>query len=147
LFVGYLSAKLSKLVSTKCFETAFGPLGPKDISWKKRSHSADLAPVHTPRTTQQLLAEFWTLADWPPYLPDLNLLDFSILHNFEGERPGNNSRQFECPMSVHCQGMGLASERIHPQKLLLIPPLLRKMKFELNRLLANSHTPPNIFQA
>jgi hypothetical protein len=24
------------------------------------------------------LAEFWTLADRPPYLPDLNLLKFSI---------------------------------------------------------------------
>jgi hypothetical protein len=23
------------------------------------------------------LAEFWFSADWPPYLPDLNLLDFS----------------------------------------------------------------------
>jgi hypothetical protein len=24
------------------------------------------------------MAEFWTLADWPPYSPDLNPLDFSI---------------------------------------------------------------------
>jgi hypothetical protein len=23
------------------------------------------------------VAEFWFSADWPPYLPDLNLLDFS----------------------------------------------------------------------
>jgi hypothetical protein len=23
------------------------------------------------------MAEFWFLADWPPYLPNLNLLDFS----------------------------------------------------------------------
>jgi hypothetical protein len=30
------------------------------------------------RTTQQLLAEIWTLMDWLPYLLDLNLLDFSI---------------------------------------------------------------------
>jgi hypothetical protein len=42
----------------------------------------DLALAHTARTTQQFLketiAEFWTLADWPPYSPDLNPLDFSI---------------------------------------------------------------------
>jgi hypothetical protein len=25
-----------------------------------------------------LLAEFWTLVDWPPYLLDLNLLDISV---------------------------------------------------------------------
>jgi hypothetical protein len=33
---------------------------------------------HTNRTTQQLLAEFWTLADRPLYSLDLKLLDFSI---------------------------------------------------------------------
>jgi hypothetical protein len=42
----------------------------------------DLAPTHTARTTQQFLretmAEFWTSADWPPYSPDLNPLDFSV---------------------------------------------------------------------
>ncbi len=26
----------------------------------------------------QVLDEFWTLADWPPYLPDLNSLGVSI---------------------------------------------------------------------
>jgi hypothetical protein len=39
----------------------------------------DVAPVIATRTTQQLLAESWTSADWPQYSPDLNLLDFSIL--------------------------------------------------------------------
>jgi hypothetical protein len=24
------------------------------------------------------MAEFWILAEWPPYSPDLNLLDFSV---------------------------------------------------------------------
>ncbi len=63
---------------TSTFETVFGPLGPGDLSWQKLHHSADLAPIHAARTTQQLLAELWTLADWPSYSPDLNLLDFSI---------------------------------------------------------------------
>jgi hypothetical protein len=39
---------------------------------------AVLALVHTARTTQQLLVEFWTPAEWQPYSPDLNLLDFTI---------------------------------------------------------------------
>jgi hypothetical protein len=60
------------------FETAFGPLNTEDVSGQKIRLAADLAPVHTARTPQQLLAEFWTPADSPPYLPDLNLLDFSI---------------------------------------------------------------------
>jgi hypothetical protein len=38
----------------------------------------DLAPAHTAMITQLLFAEFWTLADWPPYCSDLNSLDFSI---------------------------------------------------------------------
>jgi hypothetical protein len=37
----------------------------------------DSAAAHTATTTQQLLAEFWTLADWPLYSLGLNLLDFS----------------------------------------------------------------------
>ncbi len=36
----------------------------------------DLALAHIVRTIQQFLAEFLTLADWPPYWPDLNPLDF-----------------------------------------------------------------------
>jgi hypothetical protein len=30
--------------------------------------------------TLQLLAEFWTSVDWPPYLPDLHILYFAIWH-------------------------------------------------------------------
>jgi hypothetical protein len=36
------------------------------------------APTYTPKTTQRLLAEFWIQVNWPPYLPDLNMLDFYI---------------------------------------------------------------------
>jgi hypothetical protein len=45
---------------------------------KKKRSLEDLALVHTARTTRQLVAEFWTPADSLPYLPDLNLLNFSI---------------------------------------------------------------------
>ncbi len=40
---------------------------------------ADLALSYTPKTAMQLLAEFVFPADRPPYLPDLNSLDFSIM--------------------------------------------------------------------
>jgi hypothetical protein len=35
------------------------PLSLEDVSWQKKSLSADLVLVHTARTTQQLFAEFW----------------------------------------------------------------------------------------
>jgi hypothetical protein len=42
----------------------------------------DSVPAHTARTTQQFfretMAEFWSLADWPPYSLGLNPQDFSI---------------------------------------------------------------------
>jgi hypothetical protein len=38
---------------------------------------ADSAPAYTAKMAQRLLAEFWFLADWPPYLLDLNLLAFA----------------------------------------------------------------------
>jgi hypothetical protein len=38
---------------------------------------ADSAPAYTAKTTQWLLAEFWFVADLPPYSPDLNQLDFA----------------------------------------------------------------------
>ncbi len=34
--------------------------------------------AHATRTTCLLLVEFWIPADWPPYLPNLNLLDLPI---------------------------------------------------------------------
>ncbi len=37
------------------------------------------------QTTQKFLAEFWTQADWPPYSPDLNTLDFSIWYVLQAE--------------------------------------------------------------
>jgi hypothetical protein len=39
---------------------------------------ADSAPAYTTKTTLWLLAEFWILADWPPYLLDVNSLVLSI---------------------------------------------------------------------
>jgi hypothetical protein len=66
-------------------------------------------------TTQQLLAEFWILADCPPFLPDLNLLDFSICSLLQAKvqaKPYTNL----ATLSFHCRGKGRASggtEYIH----------------------------------
>jgi hypothetical protein len=48
------------------------------------------------------------------------------LAHFAGERPGNNSRQFERPISIHHRGMGTASGDIYLQNMPLHPPPLRK---------------------
>ncbi len=59
------------------------------VPWIQRTYpdgnyvfQQDSAPAHTAKTTQEFLretmAEFWTPADWPPYSPDLNPLDFSV---------------------------------------------------------------------
>jgi hypothetical protein len=37
----------------------------------------DSAPTYTAKTTLWLLVEFRFLADWPPYSPKLNQLDFN----------------------------------------------------------------------
>jgi hypothetical protein len=39
----------------------------------------DLSPVHTPEPPRrETMADIWIPADWPPYLLDLNMLDFSL---------------------------------------------------------------------
>jgi hypothetical protein len=52
--------------------------------------SADSAPAHTARTTQQLFAESPTLADWQLYSPDLNPL-VCYLACFAVKGPGYTS--------------------------------------------------------
>jgi hypothetical protein len=37
---------------------------------------ADSVPAYAAQITSRRLAEFWFSADWPPYSPDLNSLDF-----------------------------------------------------------------------
>jgi hypothetical protein len=66
------------------------------VLWIKRRYpdgnyifQQDLAPAHIARTTQQFLretmAEFWTLADWLPYSPNLNPLDFLVWSVLQGK--------------------------------------------------------------
>ncbi len=96
----------------RVFEVAFGPLGPKDISWWKILLLPDSVPAYTTKTTQRLLVEFWFLADWPQCLPDLNP---SHPEHFAGESPGYASLKSSRSMSVYHLGMGPASSGKHPQ--------------------------------
>jgi hypothetical protein len=52
---------------------------------------ADLAPAHTNQDHPAVLTKFWTLADWLPYLLDLNTLELSVWCILRGESPGDAS--------------------------------------------------------
>jgi hypothetical protein len=126
------------------FETAFGPLGPEDLSWQKIRLSADSAPACTAETAQLLLAEFRFSVDWPPFSPDLNLLDFSLPRflqakvqfmphsNLAAQHPSiaQNGTGWQRFISAKTSAHSAAGKR----------PLLRKIMFERNRWLANSPT-------
>ncbi len=64
------SRSTTLLLLPRAFETACvcGPsLGPEDEPWWKIHLSADSVLAHTARTTQHLLSELWTPADWSPH--------------------------------------------------------------------------------
>jgi hypothetical protein len=66
------------------------------------------------------MVDCWTPVDWPQYLPDLNLLDFSIwsmLWKKVQERP-----QSDCLASTHHQGVELDITSLHPPDPLLFQP-------------------------
>jgi hypothetical protein len=52
--------------------------GPRGRFLTENRLFADSALHHIARTIQRLLMEFWIPADWLPYSPDVNLLDFAI---------------------------------------------------------------------
>ncbi len=64
------------------FAEACRPLDPADVSgWQLCLSAGFGAGSHHPNHPvflRETMAEFCTLADWPPYSPDLNPLDFSV---------------------------------------------------------------------
>ncbi len=142
LLAGFHQRMCQSRLRPRFFETACCPLDPEDVSWRKKSLSADLTPVYTIRTTQWLLAEFHTKADWLPYLLDLNTLDFAIWRILQMKGPGYASCQSGLPMSYHGHGMGLVRGGIHLRDLPLIPllPSVRKIKFKSDKWAVNSPT-------
>ncbi len=93
-----LMSKLQHL--PRAFETGCGPPRLKGIAWRKIRLFADSAPAYTTKTAQRLLAEFRFLADWPPYSPNLNLLDFDTRHTLQAKaqaKPDSNLTAYVCP--------------------------------------------------
>jgi hypothetical protein len=78
------------------------------------------------------MAEFWFSADWPPYSPHLNLLDFStgsVLRPKGQATPHANLANTGYSGSIDPQNMPLCSAAA-------VMPWLRKMKLKLTRWLA-----------
>ncbi len=62
---------------TRAFERACGPLDPEGCSLMENMPFCRFNPSLRCPNQLAAVAEFWFSADWPPYLPDLNSLDFS----------------------------------------------------------------------
>jgi hypothetical protein len=103
----------------------------------KYAFLADSALACAAKTIQRLLAEFQFPANWSPYSPNLNFLDFyipCILQAKVQAVPHSNLATLR---------LSIAEEWDQSQKMPLVPQLLlklslRKMKFKLNRWSANS---------
>ncbi len=132
----------------RAFETACCPLGPKDIFWWKICFSAESALAHTARTTQQFLAEFWTLADWPPYLPDLNLLDFSIfpILQVKVQVAPHDNQDALCPFPSEWDRRSTSTRPAANSPAARMPQLL-KTASSLNRWTSNSPTHINQYSS
>jgi hypothetical protein len=104
----------------------------------------DLAPAFSVKTTQRLLVEFQFLVDWLLYLPDLNLLDFSILCVLQAKvkaKPNSNLAALHPSIAAEWDRLAEVSFRktchsFHRCQ----EAAARKTKFVLNRWLANSPT-------
>jgi hypothetical protein len=80
------------MTSTKAFETECGPLGPEGHSLTESTPFGGFSARLRRPNQLTAVAKLWFLADWPPYAPNLNLLDFSTGSVFAAKRPGYFSR-------------------------------------------------------
>jgi hypothetical protein len=96
---------------------------------------ADLALVHTTRTTQQLV-KFGSPADLPLYLPDLTLKGFSIWHVLQTNVQATpHANLTSLRLSIAAEYDRLVGEYVHkPAAHSAAASKLpqRKMKFKLN---------------
>ncbi len=103
---------------------------------------ADSTSAYTVKTIQRLLEEFWYPTDRLPYLPDFKSLDFSICSVLQAKvkaTPHSNLASLHQSIAVEWDWLAAAYIRktCHSFRC-AIQPSLRKMKFKLNRWLANS---------
>jgi hypothetical protein len=83
-------------------------------------------------TTQQLLVEFCTPVDWPPYLLDLNPLDFSDWHVLQAKVQVTPHANLDALyLSIDMEWDRLAVEYIHKICSSFRRLALRKLKFKL----------------
>jgi hypothetical protein len=73
-------ANVPKPTSTRAFETACGPLGPEGRSLMESTPFGGFSAGLRRSNQLAAVAEFWFSADWPPYSPNLNSLEFSFPH-------------------------------------------------------------------
>jgi hypothetical protein len=71
-------ANVSTQMSTKSFWGSMLSPGSRGCILAESTSFGRFSTGHTAKTTLQLLMEFWNPADWMPYSPHLNLLDFCI---------------------------------------------------------------------
>jgi hypothetical protein len=112
------------LMSTKSFLDSMWSTWSRGHILAEICLSVDLAGVHTTRTAQQLLAEFWTPAYWSPYSPDLNLLDFAIRRILQAKSQAHANLDF-LQASIAAEWDRLEAEDIC-KDLSLISPLLAR---------------------
>jgi hypothetical protein len=121
----FLPAKVPTRHLPRAFETACGPLGPERHSLMENTPFGGFRSGLRNPNHLSAVAEFWFSGDWPPFSPNLNLLDFSTGSVLRPKGQGYASRLFGGPTSVHRREITLASGGIDLQNmpLFLMPPL------------------------
>jgi hypothetical protein len=114
-------ANMSMLTSIKSFSNSMWTPGSRGHFLAKIHLLADLAPIYIARSTLAVVGRILVSGRSAAICARLDFARLLYLLHFEGQSPGNASRQFGHSMPIHCHGMGLASGRIHHQNLLLIP--------------------------
>jgi hypothetical protein len=106
--------------------------------------SADSSLDYTAKPDQRLSAEFQFLVDWLPYSLDLNSLDFSISYVLQAKvqaTPHSNLAALFPSIAAECDQLAVIlyiSAKHAAHSAAAMKPPLRKIKFELNKWLANS---------
>jgi hypothetical protein len=103
-----------RMCLSSAFEMAFGPLGPEDLSWQKKSLLVDSEQACTAKTTQWLLGGITIFGGLAAIFAGLELAGLLHPMSFVGESPSYASLKSGRHMSVHRRGRGPASGDIYP---------------------------------
>ncbi len=104
--------------------------------------------AHSARIIQQLFLEIWTPMDWMPYLPGLNLADFSICSILQAKVqvvPHTNlsiTKEQDPLAAVDIRKTCCSLQQVSQPAAAKRPPS-QKMALSLNRWIANNPTHTN----